>query len=189
MEAVCNGLPWNIRDEGSEAVIQASIKRGSVYQFEIEDAIERYGDMVYRLAVVNTGSRFEADDIYQEVFLKLFRYRTSIQSEEHLKAWLIRVAVNQCKTAATSVWNKRKVSLDAVAEIAADPVREEYSEVYEAVKALPEKYRQIIHLFYYEELSIKEISQILERNEATVKTHLARGRKLLADRLEGSVVL
>lgn len=165
------------------------MKRISVFQFEIEDAIERYGDMVYRLAVLNTGSRFEADDIFQEVFLKLFRHRESIQSEEHLKAWLIRVTVNQCKTAATSVWNKRKVSLDAVAELAAEPAQQEYPEVYEAVKALPEKYRQTIHLFYYEELSVRQISQILGRNEATVKTHLARGRRLLADRLGGSVTL
>lgn len=165
------------------------MKQIPVYQFEIEEAIERYADTVYRLAVLHTGSRFEADDIFQEVFLKLFRHRESIQNEEHLKAWLIRVTVNQCKSAATGIWNKRKVSLDAVAELAAEPAQQEHPEVYEAVMALPEKYRQTIHLFYYEELSIKEISQILKRNEATVKTHLARGRKMLADRLGGSVTL
>ena len=95
------------------------MKQIPVYQFEIEEAIERYADTVYRLAVLHTGSRFEADDIFQEVFLKLFRHRESIQNEEHLKAWLIRVTVNQCKSAATGIWNKRKVSLDAVAELAA----------------------------------------------------------------------
>ena len=170
-------------------MISVSMEQTSVFQFEIEEAIERYADMVYRLAVLNTGSRFEADDIFQEVFLKLFRYRESIQSEEHLKAWLIRVTVNQCKTAATSAWSKRKVSLDVVAELAEESAEQEYPEVYEAVRSLPEKYRQVIHLFYYEELSVKEISRILGRNEATVKTHLARGRKLLADRLGGGVTL
>lgn len=170
-------------------MISVSMEQTSVFQFEIEEAIERYADMVYRLAVLNTGSRFEADDIFQEVFMKLFRYRQSIQSEEHLKAWLIRVTVNQCKTAATSAWSKRKVSLDVVAELAEESTEQEYPEVYEAVRTLPEKYRQTIHLFYYEELSVKEISRILGQNEATVKTHLARGRKLLADRLKGGVTL
>ena len=116
------------------------MKQIPVYQFEIEEAIERYADTVYRLAVLHTGSRFEADDIFQEVFLKLFRHRESIQNEEHLKAWLIRVTVNQCKSAATSIWNKRKVSLDAVAELVAERAQQEHPEVYEAVIALPEKY-------------------------------------------------
>lgn len=157
------------------------------FEFEIEAAMERYSDMVYRLAVLHTGSTFEADDVFQEVFLKLFRYQDRIQSEEHLKSWLIRVTLNQCKSAASAIWNKRKVSLDAVAELADDNMKEDYSEVYEAVKALPDKYKQVIHLFYYEQLSIREISQVLQKNEATVKTHLARGRKLLEKMLKGSV--
>lgn len=151
--------------------------------------MERYADMVYRLAILHCGSSFEADDIFQEVFLKLFRYRNRIESEEHLKAWLLRVTVNQCKSAAMSIWNKRKVSLDAVAEVADETNTEDHSEVFEAVQALPQKYRQVIHLFYYEELSIRQISQILGRNEATVKTHLARGRKLLEQQLKGDVNL
>lgn len=127
----------------------------------------------------------EADDVFQEVFLKLFRYKDSIQSEEHLKAWLIRVTINQCRTLTGSVWNKRKVSLEDVAEVAEVPPPEDHSDVYEAVKALPEKYRQVIHLFYYEELQISQIADLLGKNEATIKTQLARGRKILKEKLGG----
>lgn len=155
------------------------------FTFEIDDAVRRYADMVYRLAVLDTRDNHEADDVFQEVFLKLFRHKESILSEEHLKAWLIRVTINQCRSLATTVWNKRRVSLDAVEEMATEPPDEDYSEVYEAVKELPDKYREVIHLFYYEELQISEIAQVLNRNEATVKTHLARGRKLLEEKLKG----
>lgn len=158
----------------------------AVFTFEIDEAVRKYADMVYRLAVLNTRDKYEAEDAFQEVFLKLFRHKKSITSEEHLKAWLIRVTVNQCRSMATTVWNKRKVSLDAVAEMADESVSEDYSEVYDAVKSLPEKYREVIHLYYYEELQINEIASILKRNEATIKTQLARGRKLLNDKLKGS---
>ena len=85
-----------------------------------------------------------------------------------------------------TVWNKRRVSLDAVPETAVEDEKEDYSEVYDAVKELPDKYREVIHLFYYEELQIKEIAAILDRNEATIKTQLARGRQLLNDKLKGA---
>lgn len=156
------------------------------YIFHIDDAVRRYADMVYRLAILNTRDTHEADDVFQEVFLKLFRHKESILSEEHMKAWLIRVTINQCRSLATTVWNKRRVSLDAVEEMADETVAEDYSEVYEAVKDLPDKYREVIHLFYYEELQINEIAKVLNRNEGTIKTQLARGRKLLQDKLKGN---
>jgi RNA polymerase sigma-70 factor (ECF subfamily) len=158
----------------------------NAFRFEIDDAVRQYADMVYRLAVLNTGSEQEAQDAFQEVFLKLFRHKDSIQSEEHLKAWLIRVTVNQCRSMAASAWNRRNVSLEVVAEAAAPQDDEDYSEVYDAVRTLPDKYREVIHLFYYEQLPISRIAQILGRNEATVKTHLARGRSLLKEKLKGS---
>lgn len=158
----------------------------NTFVVEIEEAVRRYADMVYRLAVVNTRDKYEADDIFQEVFLKLFHHKDSIISEEHLKAWLIRVTLNQCRSMAVNSWNKRRISLDAVMEMVDESDTEDYTEVYEAVRELPEKYREIIHLFYYEELQINEIAQILNRNKATVKTQLARGRKLLKEKLKGS---
>ena len=159
--------------------------RKPAYEVNIDEAVREHADMVYRLALLNTRDKYEAEDVFQEVFVKLLRYQKSIQSEEHLKAWLIRVTVNQCRSLATTAWNKKKVSLDAVAEMADEDEKEDYSEVYEAVKELPDKYREVIHLFYYEELQIKEIAQILKRNEATVKTHLARGRQILNEKLKG----
>lgn len=156
------------------------------FKIDIDAAVRRYADMVYRLAMLNTRDKYEAEDVFQEVFLKLYKHQKSICSEEHLKAWLIRVTVNQCRSLATTAWNKKRVSLDAVAETAAEEAPEEYPEVYEAVRELPDKYREVIHLFYYEELQIKEIAEILERNEATIKTQLARGRQLLNERLKGA---
>ena len=143
--------------------------------------------MVYRLAVLNTRNRYEAEDVFQEVFLKLFRHKEGICNEEHLKAWLIRVTVNQCKSLAVTVWNKRRVSMESVAEQGEEMQADEgESEVYEAVKKLPPKYREVIHLFYYEELQIREIAAVLERNEATIKTQLARGRQMLEKMLKGA---
>lgn len=154
---------------------------------DIDDAVRRYADMVYRLAVLNTRNRYEAEDVFQEVFLKLFRHKEGICNEEHLKAWLIRVTVNQCKSLAVTVWNKRRVSMGSVAEQGEEMQADEgESEVYEAVKKLPPKYREVIHLFYYEELQIREIAAVLERNEATIKTQLARGRQMLEKMLKGA---
>lgn len=162
------------------------MKMAQEFKINIDDAVRRYADMVYRLAMLNTRDKYEAEDVFQEVFLKLFNHQESISSEEHLKAWLIRVTVNQCRSLAVTVWNKRRVSLDAVPETAVEDEKEDYSEVYDAVKELPDKYREVIHLFYYEELQIKEIAAILDRNEATIKTQLARGRQLLNDKLKGA---
>ena len=154
---------------------------------DIDDAVRRYADMVYRLAVLNTRNRYEAEDVFQEVFMKLFRHKEGICNEEHLKAWLIRVTVNQCKSLAVTVWNKRRVSMESVAEQGEEMQADEgESEVYEAVKKLPPKYREVIHLFYYEELQIREIAAVLERNEATIKTQLARGRQMLEKMLKGA---
>ena len=154
---------------------------------DIDDAVRRYADMVYRLAVLNTRNRYEAEDVFQEVFMKLFRHKEGICNEEHLKAWLIRVTVNQGKSLAVTVWNKRRVSMESVAEQGEEMQADEgESEVYEAVKKLPPKYREVIHLFYYEELQIREIAAVLERNEATIKTQLARGRQMLEKMLKGA---
>ena len=163
-----------------------TVGQAESFRFDIDGAVRQYADMVYRLAVLNTSSEQDAQDAFQEVFLKLFRHKDSIQSEEHLKAWLIRVTVNQCRSMASSAWNRRRVSLEAVAEAAAPQEEEDYSEVYDAVKTLPDKYRQVIHLFYYEQLSISQIAQVLDKKDATVKTHLLRGRSLLKEKLKGN---
>lgn len=153
------------------------------FGFEIDEAVRKYADMVYRLAIIHCSSSADADDIFQEVFFKLLKYKKTIKSEEHLKAWLLTVTINQCKSTHLSIWNKRKISIDEIVEPVISNEKEDYAELHEAIKDIPIKYRDVIHLFYFEDLSIKEISQILNRNEGTIKTQLNRGRQLLKDKL------
>ena len=161
------------------------MKDERTFEMDIDDVVRRYADMVYRLALLNMKNKYEAEDAFQEVFLKLYKNMHKINDEEHLKAWLIRVTVNQCRSMAVSAWNKHTVSLEMTGEMVEESEHEDYSEVYEAVRELPEKYREVIYLYYYEELQIKEIAKFLKRREATIKTQLARGRKLLNERLKG----
>lgn len=154
------------------------------YEVDTEEAVRTYADMVYRLACLNTNNKETAEDVFQTVFLKLVQYKESIISEEHLKAWLIRVTINQCKSVATSSWNRKRASYEDAMLMEEPTEQEDFSDVYEAVRELPEKYRQVIHLFYYEQLAVKDIAGILDTKEATVKTWLARGRKLLNEKLK-----
>jgi RNA polymerase sigma-70 factor (ECF subfamily) len=155
------------------------------YQVNVEEAVRKYADMVYRLAVVNTNHAPETDDIFQNVFMELFRHQNSITSEEHLKAWLIRVTINECRSAMSLPWKKRRVGMDALPEPSEKPA-EDHSEVTQAVLELPPKYRQVIHLFYYEDLSIREIAEAMHLSEGAVKTRLSRGRDLLKKKLKGA---
>ena len=156
-----------------------------VFEVDVDEAVKTYADMVYRLAVLNMKNVPDAEDVFQEVFLKLLRYKKTIISEEHLKAWLIRVTLNQCKSKAMFNWNKRNVPLDEIGEVGVSDDKEDYSEVYEAVRNLPQKYREVIYLYYYDGYKINEISDLLQRSEATVKTQLSRGRALLNKTLKG----
>jgi len=154
--------------------------------YDLEEIIRRHADMVYRVAKLNTSQEKDAEDVFQETFLKLIKHIDTLKSEEHIKAWLLRVTINGCKSHFTSAWNKRvvvteKEVLESYSDKGVGVHRNDvFDSVYEAVKSLPPKYRDIIHLFYFEELSIKEISSILKRSEGTVKSQLARGRERLS---------
>ena len=159
-----------------------------------EAVIEKYGDMVYRVAVSATGRREDAEDVFQEVFLRLVRYRHKLSSEEHLKAWLLRVTVNCAKKQQGSAWRRKVEYLDAeVSEEAADPsaqreyerVESENSPLAGALGQLAEGYRLVIELFYYEELSVAQIGKLLGEKESTVKSRLHRAREQLRRKLEG----
>lgn len=156
-----------------------------IFEVDVDEAVRTYADMVYRLAVLNMKNVPDAEDVFQEVFLKLLRYKKTIISEEHLKAWLIRVTLNQCKSKVMLNWNKKVVPLDEVTELSSTEEKEDYSEVYEAVRNLPQKYREVIYLYYYDGYKINEIADILQRSEATIKTQLSRGRMLLNKTLKG----
>lgn len=153
---------------------------------EIEEIVRKYADMVYRIARLHTKQEKDAEDIFQETFLRLVKHIHKLKNEEHLKAWLIRVTINCCKSQTGSTWNQRVVVAEKdILEGHTDQISELQemegeSEVYEAVQSLSPKYRDVIHLFYFEELSIKEISKILECREGTIKSQLARARDQLS---------
>ena len=144
-------------------------------------AVERWGDTVWRLALARTASIPDAEDVFQEVFLRYFRHEDRFESDEHRKAWLIRCTVNRAKSLLSSPWRRSTVPLEAAAQIG---VEDEYREVYSAVLALPAKYRTAIHLHYFEGLSVAEIAAVLSIPEGTVKSHLSRGRALLKGALD-----
>lgn len=146
-----------------------------------EEIIEKYIDMVYRLALSRTRNRMTADDVVQEVFLRYIRTDKVFESEEHIKAWLLRVTINCSNSVFESSWFKKTVPLNE--EIPFDTP--EKSEVYYAVLELPKKYRTVIHLFYYEDMSIAEIAKCLGEKISTVKSQLHRGRGMLREKLKG----
>lgn len=142
---------------------------------------EKYYDMVYRLALSRTKSRTHAEDVSQEVFLRFLKTDKVFESEEHIKAWLIKVTINRSKSVFSDLWLKRTVPLDEEIPFSSP----ELSEVYFAVLNLPPKYKTALHLFYYEDMSVKSIAECLGEKEATVKTLLHRGRKMLKKTLDG----
>ncbi len=149
----------------------------------IEYLVEKYADMVYRLALSRTRNKENSEDVFQEVFLRVSKRLPDFESEEHEKAWLIRVTINCSKNIINSKWNRIVDILEQ--DLKQDEIK--MDEVYYDVLRLPQKYRTVIHLFYYENLQIKEISDILNTKETTVKTWLSRGRQKLKNILEGGI--
>lgn len=159
-------------------------KRGKIMladTIKIEKMIEEYSDMVYRLAMSRTGSKENSEDIFQNVFLKLYQKNPTFQSKEHEKAWIIRVTINESKNLMTSAWIRHREDLTKQIQSEA----EEKVEIYEEILSLPVKERTLIYLYYYEGLKIREISKILRMSEGAIKTRLRRIRKKLKQNLEG----
>lgn len=150
----------------------------------IEETIEKYSNMVYRLAMARTGNVETSEDVYQEVFFRLARKMPEFESEEHKKAWLIRVTINCSKTILNSSFLKHRAELDENLKFETP----ERHDIYYAVLNLPIKYRTVIHLYYYEDYSIKEIGKIMKLNENTVKSRLARARAKLEKVIKGGFV-
>ncbi len=144
-------------------------------------AVERHQTMVYRTALHALANSQDADDAVQEVFLRLYQRKGTFDGEEHLRRWLLRVTVNYCRDLMKSPW-RRRVALEELPETPVfDKPRE--AALYREVMALPEKYRTVLNLFYYEELSVREIGDLLGLGSSTVTTRLARARKRLKERL------
>ena len=152
---------------------------------DILDCYYRQKDRVYRLACFTCKNVTLAEDVFQDVFCKYMMKHPHFQSEDHEKAWFIRTTVNACKDVLKSKWQRDRQELenwDGAEEMQEEP--EEYDALREAIGRLPDKYRTVIYLFYYEEYSVKEIGQILHKLESTVRTQLQRGREQLKEMLE-----
>ncbi len=143
--------------------------------------LDKYSKSLIKIAFTYMKNIADAEDIVQEVYISLMRRGKGFESEEHEKAWLIRVTINQCKNRLKSAWFRKSVPLDEDISYMA----EEESEVLAAVFELPANYRSVIHLFYYENYSMQEISKLLQKSPGTIGTWLSRGRKLLKTKLDG----
>lgn len=145
----------------------------------------RHADTVRRLCVVHLKSYADTEDVFQTVFVRYARRDEPFESPEHERAWFVRVTINACRDLLRSPFRRRTVPLEVV-----DPSSEggsEAREVLAAVLALPQKYRDVVYLHYYEGYSAPEIARLLGRNVNTVYTNLTRARERLRDALGGEL--
>lgn len=149
---------------------------------ELERLAERYADMIYRIALNDTRSPADAEDILQEVLVSLFTAAPAFESREHEKHWIIRVTLNKGKNHRRSLLRRPALPLEEAdgCYTAQDP---EYQALREAVAALPRSWRRAVDLYYYEGYSTGEIAALLNAKEATVRTWLRRGREKLKEYL------
>lgn len=175
---------------------------------QMTETVNRNMNMVYRLAFSMVKTSQDAEDIRQEVMLRYIRSNPAFENTEHERAWFIRVTTNLCKNLWKTAWRQRVVSMDAMDENERDSgngtgmycsasgvetvqgvngFTEEEESVIEAVKRLSLKYRVVIHLFYYEEMSIEEIAGALNLQPSNVRTRLTRARRMLKEWLKEDV--
>ena len=152
-------------------------------ELNLEQLYKKYRDNIFAIGLNYFGNPSDADDIVQETFYKLSKSRTDFDSEEHIRNWLIRVAVNECKRISLSFWWRKRRPLEEYMETISFETAEE-GELFSEVMMLKPKYRQIIHLFYYEGYSTAEIADILHVSQSTVTTRLARARHQLKEHLQ-----
>lgn len=150
----------------------------------LRDAMKTHGGTVYRLALCRMQSVPDAEDVYQDVFLRLFGQDTTDWNSEHMKAWLIRTTVNRCADLHRFRLRRPTVSLEELPEMVR-PAEEREQELWAAVAALPEKQRTVIYLHYAEGYSCEELAAMLHLPAATVRSGLHRGRKQLKTLLGG----
>lgn len=150
---------------------------------EVTNIYDTYADTLFRIAMVHLGRREDSEEATQDTFIKWMEKAPVFNDAEHQKAWLIRVITNHCKSLLRKGWRKREVKLEAVEPVMMD--NPEDQALIELVLSLPVKYRSVVHLYYYEDYGIRDISKILEISESAVKMRLQRGRQLLKLELEG----
>lgn len=150
---------------------------------EYERLVNLYLGSIYRVALNGCKRSTDAEDVVQNTFLKLWERQDAFTNDEYARKWLIRVAVNECKSLWRTAWKRKTVYLE---ESGREPKfsTSEKSDLYDAVCELPVKYRQIVHLYYFEEYSVKEIAQLMKLSETAVQTRLLRARQKLKEALK-----
>ena len=130
------------------------------------EAVEAYSNTVYRAAYQYCGNKSDAEDVVQNTFIKLWQFQKEFDNEEYLRRWLIRVAINEAKNISMSFWKKQMSALEGnERETCYEFQSNEQSDLYEAVMQMPSKYRIVVHLYYFEDYSIREIAEILKIKE------------------------
>ena len=148
-------------------------------------AMDAWGDTVYRVALAQTGSPSDADDVYQDVFMRLLEHTAAFESDEHLKAWLLRVTINRCRDIGRSGWKRRNEPLaERHAALAVEAPDLLESDIWNAIGALPPDLRAVVHLHYVEGYSTDEAAALVGCRPSTARTRLHRARKHLKAALE-----
>ncbi len=146
---------------------------------ELAEYVRLYRGTVFRLAYSYLKNREDAEDISQEAFLRLYKSKESFQADENVKAWLIRVTINLSRNLLKSGWRKRRTELEKEIPFS----QKEENDLHDFISRLKPEYSVVIHLFYYEGYSIKEISEICRISSAAVRTRLTRARNQLKEML------
>ena len=149
----------------------------------VQELVEMYKNNIYAAAFNICKSAADAEDVVQDTFLQYYMTKKEFDDEKHIRYWILRVAINKAKNIQSSFRRKNEMSLEDYVETLTFETPES-RELFEEVMKLPEKYRVVIHLFYYEDYSIKEIAKILRVTESSVKVRLSRGRAKLKDALK-----
>lgn len=149
----------------------------------VEELIKQYKNRLFAAAFSICGNASDADDVVQDTFLKYHMSKKEFSSKEHIRAWLLRVAINKSKDINRSFWKQKNTSIDDYADTLTVSDNED-KELLNEVFKLPYKYRIVIHLYYYEEYSVSEIAGILKITESNVKIRLSRGRSLLKENIK-----
>jgi RNA polymerase sigma factor (sigma-70 family) len=162
------------------------VKLNLLYIKDTSWILERFADTVWRLCFVYMRNKVDAEDAFQNVFLKLQRQAPIFNDEYHVKAWLLTVTTNECKNQLKSFWRKHVTTAD---EVISQVNNEDNKEVVKIVMQLPTKYRDVLYLHYFEGYKVNELVKLLKLNESTIKTRLKRARELLKKELvEGGCI-
>lgn len=149
----------------------------------VDVLVDQYKNNLFVVAFNVCKNTQDAEDVVQDTFIQYMTDKKEFETQEHIRAWLIRVAINKAKNKNHVFFRRNTLPLEDYMESLTFESAE-ISDLFETVMKLPEKYRVIIHLFYYEDYPVKEISDILKLSESNVKVRLSRGRRLLKNTLQ-----